>query len=227
MYQPPSGLMPARPHRVSSLALVPESSARDAKGARAAAMALSASTASLPRLAWAGSPLGPSSTKSLCITAARLTPWPCAMYFSSAAGECTSSTSAFPLAPRAIASPDPTATVLTRQWLPDSYSGTSVSSRPESWVLVVVPRISVPPGALEGDASLWGPRPGPPQAASSAAAASTAPRPPAPGVLPTPPRWSGQVGDATPGDTTGRHARRADVRLALRRLRRCARAPSG
>ena len=85
----------------------------------------------------------------MCITAARLSPWPCAMYVSSAAGECTSSTSASPLAPMASASPDPTATVLTRQRLPDSYDGTSVSSRPESWVLVVVPRMSVPPGALE------------------------------------------------------------------------------
>ena len=72
--------------------------------------------------ACAGSSLGPSRTKSLCITAARLSPWPCAMYVSSAAGECTSSTSASPLAPMASASPDPTATVLTRQRLPDSYA---------------------------------------------------------------------------------------------------------
>ena len=64
------------------------------------------------------------------------------MNFTSASGECTSSTSASPFWPIVIAWPEPTAIVLTIR--PDCFSncGTSTSSSPESWVLVVVARIS-------------------------------------------------------------------------------------
>ena len=191
---------------------MPEASARDANGAWAAATALNAATALVPA-ACAGSSLGPSRTKSLCITAARLSPCPWAMYVSSAAGECTNSTSASPLAPMASASPEPTATVLTRQRLPDSYDGTSMSSRPESWVLVVVPRMSVPLGALDdvpppcallaSPLSLGLPALrllvlGPPQPATSTTAAAAAQTPPARAEPPTPSPWCGSTVGATP-----------------------------
>jgi hypothetical protein len=80
------------------------------------------------------------------------------MNASSASGECTSSTSAFPFSPIASASPDPTATVFTEHEEAFSKAGTSASSRPESRVLVVVPRIIVPLGvaAVPDDAVVAG-----------------------------------------------------------------------
>jgi hypothetical protein len=59
----------------------------------------------------------------------------------SSAGECTNSASAWPRAPSSMASPEPTASVLTLHSLARSNAGTSVSSRPVSRVLVVVARI--------------------------------------------------------------------------------------
>ena len=93
---------------------------------------------------WAGSSGGPTSTKSLCMTGSRLEPWPSAMNFSSAFGECTRSTSALPLSPMAIACPEPTATVFGTQSEFCSNVGRIASSNPESWVLVVVARIMSP-----------------------------------------------------------------------------------
>src|SRR5690349_1493797 len=114
MYQLPDGVTPAAFHSSSSLAFVPDSSARDANGAFVSAIRRNASIVGAPATC-AGSEGGPTSTKSLLITYLRLAEWPPATNSRSAAGECTSSTSASPRAPRASACPEPTATVLTVQ----------------------------------------------------------------------------------------------------------------
>src|SRR3954447_1009424 len=140
-YHEPDGAIPACFQSLSSLALVPESSARDANRALILAIACMAGSMPPASAVLAGSDGGPTSTKSLCITALRVEPWPCCMNFVSASGECTSSTSAWPRAPRSSACPDPTATVLTPHLVAFSKEGTNVSSSPLSRVLVVVPRI--------------------------------------------------------------------------------------
>ena len=76
------------------------------------------------------------------MTSRRAPAVPSATNASSAAGECTSSTSASPRRPSSRACPLPTASVLTCQPVARVNSGSSSSSRPESWVLVVVARIS-------------------------------------------------------------------------------------
>src|SRR4051794_30450157 len=171
MYHDPDGAMPACFQSLSSLALVPDSSAREAKGDFDRAMACSAGTIPAAWETFAGSAGGPTSTKSLCMTASRLAPWPCAMNVCSASGECTSRTSACPRAPRSMAWPDPTATVLTLHLLACSKAGTSVSSNPVSRVLVVVARIIWPLGVAVVEVAL--PEEPDPQAAVVSIAATS------------------------------------------------------
>ena len=78
----------------------------------------------------------------MCITNRRCPAVPSATKACSAAGECTSSTSASPRRPSSMAWPLPTASVLTCHPLSRVNAGSSSSSSPESWVLVVVARIS-------------------------------------------------------------------------------------
>lgn len=66
-YQFPAGVMPASFQTASSFLCVPESSPRETKRAFCTAIALKASTLDLP-FTPAGSPGGPTMTKSLCIT---------------------------------------------------------------------------------------------------------------------------------------------------------------
>ena len=73
-----------------------------------------ASGADFMPLTPAGSDGGPTMMKSLCMTSFRFTPLPSSMNFFSAAGECTSRTSASPFEPMAIAWPEPTAMVFTK-----------------------------------------------------------------------------------------------------------------
>ncbi len=113
----------------------------------------------------AGSAAGPTRTKSLCITSRRWPAAPSATNFCSAAGECTSSTSASPRRPSSMAWPLPTARVLTCQPVSAVKAGSSSSSSPESWVLVVVARIR--------DFSADGPAAGALQPASASTAART------------------------------------------------------
>ena len=147
-YQAPRGRTLALFHSASSFAWVPESSPLDPNGARARAILRIAAGASPAPAVRAGSEDGPTSTKSLCITAMRPAPWPSRMNASSAAGECTSRTSASPRSPSSSACPDPTASVLTRQSDPRSNSGTRASRSPVSRVLVVVARNIVPASSL-------------------------------------------------------------------------------
>ncbi len=81
-------------------------------GDPASAIRESASAALAP-FTPAGSAAGPTTTKSLCITVRRSPALPAAINSSSAAGECASTTSASPRSPISIASPLPTAIVLT------------------------------------------------------------------------------------------------------------------
>ena len=160
-YQPPAGVIPACFHRSFSRALVPESSPRDTNSACAAAIFATAPTLSRPRTP-AGSLAGPTSTKSLCITNRRCPAVPSATNACSAAGECTSSTSASPRRPSSMAWPLPTASVLTCHPLSRVNCGSSSSSSPESWVLVVVARISdfsAEGPAAGGAGSAWLPHP--------------------------------------------------------------------
>ena len=142
-------MIPAASQSASSLAFVPDSSARDAKLSSASAISANASGASLAFETRAGSSAGPTITKSLCITAFLLAPCPSAMKSSSAAGEWTKSTSASPRAPSSIASPEPTAKVFAEH--PEVFSkvGSSSSSSPESRVLVVVASTMVPRSGAE------------------------------------------------------------------------------
>ena len=74
MYQEPFGSIPAASQIDSSFVFVPDSSARDANGASAFAMLVKASAAEPAPLIPAGSSSGPTTMKSLCMTALRLTP---------------------------------------------------------------------------------------------------------------------------------------------------------
>src|SRR3972149_3359561 len=73
------------------------------------------------------------------------------MNATSDAGACTRMTSASPRSAIAIAAPVPTAIVLTLYPVRASNMGTRTSSRPESWVLVVVDKISWGLAGLVGD----------------------------------------------------------------------------
>ena len=144
MYQAPCGL---------DARLLPEPEleqvrARTCRRARRSATAsrrsrLSASTALGMPLIFAGSSSGPMMTKSLYMTSRRFRILPSSTYFRSRDGACTSATSASPRAASASACPVPTEIVLTVSPVFFSNSGTSTSRRPESWVLVVVERMTV------------------------------------------------------------------------------------
>jgi hypothetical protein len=105
--------------------------------------ALEPSAAEDRPLIFAGSFSGPTMTKSLYMTRRRLSILPSSTYFFSSAGAWASVTSASPREARASAWPVPTEIVFTVS--PDVFSniGTRTSSRPESWVLVVVERMTV------------------------------------------------------------------------------------
>ena len=68
---------------------------------------------------------------------------PSSTYFFSSDGAWTRTTSASPRAASANAWPVPTGTVFSVNPVCCSNIGTSTSSRPESWVLVVVERMTV------------------------------------------------------------------------------------
>src|SRR5665213_246563 len=141
-YHGPDGTTPAAFQSASSLMFVPESSPRETNAAAARAIVANAARAFGEPLTRAGSLAGPTTMNALCITRARDSPRPFAMYASSAPGACTSSTSASPRSPIARAAPVPTAIVFT--WNPEAFSnaGTRTSSKPVSWVLVVVAKMT-------------------------------------------------------------------------------------
>src|SRR5665213_1561815 len=142
-YHGPDGTTPAAFQSASSLMFVPESSPRETNAAAARAIVANAARAFGEPLTRAGSLAGPTTMNALCITRARDSPRPFAMYASSAPGACTSSTSASPRSPIARAAPVPTAIVFT--WNPEAFSnaGTRTSSKPVSWVLVVVAELGL------------------------------------------------------------------------------------
>ena len=74
MYHDPFGSMPAASQSDSSFVCVPDSSARDANGASAFEIRVNASAAEVMPSIFAGSSAGPTTMKSLCITALRLVP---------------------------------------------------------------------------------------------------------------------------------------------------------
>src|SRR5258705_234270 len=138
MYQAPFGSMPACFHSASSRVWVPDLSPRETKRDWLSAMRLSASSALGSPLICAGSSGGPITMKSLYMTRRRLVILPSSTYFFSRPGACASVTSASPRAARARAWPVPTEMVFTVSPVCFSNMGTSTSSSPESWVLVVV-----------------------------------------------------------------------------------------
>src|SRR5215469_16785239 len=89
------GRPPASAHRRSSAACVPLKSPRATKRALAAAILRNAATASCVASIFAGSFLGPTTTKSLYMTSRRTLPKPFRMNCSSRALSCTSTTSHF------------------------------------------------------------------------------------------------------------------------------------
>ena len=135
--RPVAGSMPANCHKRSSAAWVPLRSPRLIKGARAAAMRLSAATASPSPVMRAGSAAGPVITKSLNITCRRGPPKPSATKRSSATRSCTKTTSASPRRPISRAWPLPKAT--TRTVIPVSRvkNGRIWPNSPDCSVLVV------------------------------------------------------------------------------------------
>jgi hypothetical protein len=122
---------------------VPDLSPRETKRDWLSAMRLRASSAFGSPLIFAGSSGGPMTTKSLYMTRRRLDILPSATYFFSRPGACASVTSASPRAANAKAWPVPTEMVFTVSPLFFSNKGTSTSSSPESWVLVVVARMTM------------------------------------------------------------------------------------
>ena len=144
MYQSPAGSTPASRQTSRSFRCVPESSPLETKGERPSAIAPNASAMEVEPRMLAGSDGGPTRTKSLCMTARRLSPWPSAMNRSSSSGEWARITSASPRRPNWRACPLPTATTFTSMPVSSRNSGTSTSSRPLSCVLVVVASVSVP-----------------------------------------------------------------------------------
>ena len=122
---------------------MPDLSPRETKRDCVSAMRLSASTALGMPLIFAGSSSGPMMTKSLYMTRRRFCILPSSTYFRSSEGAWTRATSASPRAASASACPVPTEIVLTVSRVFFSNMGTSTSRSPESWVLVVVDRITV------------------------------------------------------------------------------------
>ncbi len=82
---------------------MPEPSPRETKVAPESTIFWSASAADVMPAIPAGSLFGPTMRNVLCMTSSRSTPLPAAMNSFSAAGECTSRTSASPFAPISIA----------------------------------------------------------------------------------------------------------------------------
>src|SRR5882724_3886658 len=152
MYHAPLGSLPACFHSPSSRRWVPDLSPRETKRDCVPAMRLRASTALGMPLILAGSSSGPMMTKSLYMTSRRFCILPSSTYFRSREGACTRATSASPRAARARACPVPTEIVLTVRPVFLSNMGTRVSRSPESWVLVVVDRITVVDCASAGTA---------------------------------------------------------------------------
>src|SRR3989304_1986459 len=172
-YQPlPFGSIAAAFQSVSSRACVPELAPRLMKVAPLVAMAFSASTAVFADWAPTASEGGPTRMKSLCITSSRSLPKPSVMNCTSAAGEWTRRTSASPLRPIVIAWPEPTAIGFAVQPVRFSKRGRSTSSRPESWVLVVVARMISPLCGTAVGSDVAEGAPSPPQAASRSASAA-------------------------------------------------------
>ena len=134
----PAGAIFAAAQIASSAVWVPDLSARLAKGAWAFAMAANASLARVSAAIRAGSAAGPTITKSLYMTSNRSRACRSATNWSSASRAWTSSTSASPRRPMAMACPVPTATTSTRQPAARSNAGRIAASSPVSAVLVVV-----------------------------------------------------------------------------------------
>ena len=141
MYHGALGSTPACFHSACSSTCVPDLSPRETKRAWLSAMRFRASAAGSP-LIFAGSSSGPMMTKSLYMTRRRFRILPSSTYFFSTLGACASVTSASPRAASASACPVPTEIVFTVS--PDFFSniGTMTSRSPESWVLVVVDRMT-------------------------------------------------------------------------------------
>src|SRR5215472_15346260 len=153
MYHVPCGSMPACFQSPSSRRWVPDLSPRDTKRDCVSAIRLRASTALGMPLILAGSSSAPTMMKSLYMTRRRFCILPSSTYFRSSEGACTSATSASPRAARTRACPVPTETVLTERPVFFSNMGTRRSSSPESWVLVVVDRMTLLDCARAGAAS--------------------------------------------------------------------------
>ena len=81
----------------------PELSPRDTNGDFVFAICANTIAMGFTLRMFAGSFLGPTNTKSLCMTARRFEPCPCCMNASSAAGACVNNTSASPRRPISIA----------------------------------------------------------------------------------------------------------------------------
>ena len=128
---------PAACHSFSSALCVPLSSPREAKGAPAAAIFCRAAVTSVMPATPAGSPLGPTMTKSLYMTSKRFTPWPSATNCSSSGLACTNSTSPSPLRAFLIAWPVPTATTRTSIPVLSWNSGSRWPNSPDCSVEVV------------------------------------------------------------------------------------------
>ena len=147
MYQGAAGVTSACFHSACSRMFVPDLSPRDTKRAPVAAIFFMAATTLRSPLILAGSASGPTMRKSLYMTSRRSCILPSATYFFSSAGAWHSVTSASPRAASASAWPVPTEIVFTVRPVFFSKSGTSTSRSPESCVLVVVDRMTVPEGA--------------------------------------------------------------------------------
>ena len=159
MYQGDAGVRPSAFQSASSRACVPDLSPRETNRAPAAAMRRNAPAAFFAPRRPAGSASGPSTTKSLYMTRRRLSSLPLATYVFSSAGAWASVTSASPRAASARAWPVPTAIVLTVNPVCFSNIGTSTSRSPESWVEVVVERMTTGDCAAAGaDATSRRPR---------------------------------------------------------------------
>ena len=136
---------------------VPESSPRETNTAFDSTILRKAARMSFMPATFAGSALGPTSTKSLYITSRRFTPNPCATNRSSSGRLCTSTTSTSPFSPSFIALPVPTEITCTLSPLSDSNFGSRKRSNPELSVLVVVASRNVPSAAAmepAGDAAM-------------------------------------------------------------------------
>ena len=141
-YHDPFGSSPVSRHRRCSARCVPDSSARETNVVCACRIFPNASFASASPRMRAGSSFGPTITKSLYITSKRAMPKPSSMSFSSSARLWVKTTSTSPL--RANFNTWPVPPMLVRILIPLVFSnaGNRNFSRPESSVVVVVPRRS-------------------------------------------------------------------------------------